>query len=123
MHVIVCDDDPVARLVVTRMVAKATAGTVSQSADGAEALRIILRGGVDLLILDVNMPAVGGFQVLETIRRSTQYGNLPVILVSSEARQEIVSPLLKLGVLGYVLKPVQPNRLAVLLEQVKAATA
>jgi DNA-binding response OmpR family regulator len=60
----------------------------------------------DLLILDINMPEVTGLDMLEFLRRRTEWKNLPVIMLSTEAADVTVDKAMKLGADGYITKPV-----------------
>jgi CheY-like chemotaxis protein len=116
MHLLVCDDDPVTRRIARGLIDARAQYTSSECADGEEALRLVGAGGVDGLILDVSMPTLDGITVLKAIRSSAFY-RLPVVMLSGENRQEIVRHLLTLGVAGYLLKPLDPARLAAVLDR------
>jgi two-component system chemotaxis response regulator CheY len=60
----------------------------------------------DLMILDINMPEVSGFDMLEFVRRRKEWKDLPVIMLSTEAADVTVDKALALGADGYVTKPV-----------------
>ena len=76
---------------------------VKAASDGAQALEMIQRGGVDLAILDVNMPKLSGFDVLAKLRES---GNqVPVIMLTARTDRSDVSQGLKSGADVYVRKP------------------
>jgi DNA-binding response OmpR family regulator len=60
----------------------------------------------DLLILDINMPEVSGLDLLEFLRRRSEWKNLPVVMLSTEAADVTVDKAMKLGADGYVTKPV-----------------
>lgn len=60
----------------------------------------------DLIILDINMPEVTGLDMLEFLRRRSEWKKLPVIMLSSEAADVMVDKAMKLGADGYVMKPV-----------------
>jgi DNA-binding response OmpR family regulator len=60
----------------------------------------------DLMILDINMPEVSGLDLLEYLRRHSEWKNLPVIMLSTEAADVTVDRALELGADGYVSKPV-----------------
>jgi DNA-binding response OmpR family regulator len=64
-----------------------------------------------LLILDINMPEVTGLMMLEFIRRRSEWQNLPVIMLSSEAADVQIVEALKLGADAYVTKPVTIDEL------------
>ena len=85
------------------------------AAAGPEALRIVEEGGVDLVILDIMLPHLNGFEVCRRLRRSGH--DLPIILLSAKnAEQDIVMGL-ELGADDYVTKPF---RVAELLARVRA---
>jgi CheY-like chemotaxis protein len=71
------------------------------------AVQRLLTGKVpDLLFLDINMPEVSGFEMLEFLRRRPEWKNLPIVILSSEAADVVVDRALELGADSYVMKPV-----------------
>jgi len=78
---------------------------------------LIAGGQPDLLILDINMPEVSGLDMLEFIRRRSEWKNLPVIMLSSEAADVMVDKALQLGADGYVMKPVTIEELEKVMAQ------
>lgn len=60
----------------------------------------------DLMIVDINIPVVGGLELLSYIRRKPRWLHLPVIIVSSESDEERVEQVMRMGADGYVFKPV-----------------
>ena len=124
MHVVVCDDDASTRYVIKRLLVQSKGCAITECADGVEGLRAVMKGQgeVDLLILDIEMPKLNGLEVLEAVRRSAEHQALPVVVLTAERREEVVSRLLQLGVLGYVLKPLRGERLMPLVERVKRTT-
>jgi two-component system, chemotaxis family, chemotaxis protein CheY len=71
------------------------------------AVQTLLNGNKpELLILDINMPEVSGLDMLEFLRRRKEWGQLPVIILSSEAADSMVDKALKMGADAYVMKPV-----------------
>jgi two-component system, sensor histidine kinase and response regulator len=79
--------------------------------DGEEALQGILKESPDLLILDVMMPKMDGYEVLRRLKQDDQYRNLPVILLT--AKKEIPDKLkgLDIGADDYITKPFNPQEL------------
>ena len=68
--------------------------------------RALLAGEApDILFLDINMPEVSGIDLLEFIRRRSQWDHLPVIMLTSEATDVQVDQAVALGADGYVFKP------------------
>ena len=76
------------------------------AADGGEALRLIEQHVFSLVLLDVEMPGLGGLEVLTTIRRRYSPIDLPVIMVTARQQSQQVVEALSLGANDYVTKPV-----------------
>lgn len=79
---------------------------------GVEALKVLDREGADLMLLDLRMPGLDGFDVLGTIRANARHADLPVIAFSAGVDSCDVERLRALGVLTVVPKPFDPARLA-----------
>ena len=78
---------------------------VIQASDGMDALEKLPRHRVDLLITDLNMPNMDGFELIKALRESPQYGELPVIILSSLSDQVSRDHGTRLGVGSYLVKP------------------
>ncbi len=120
MTVLVCDDDPSARFVMKRLLVRQFGCTVVECGDGVEGLARLDEGDIDLVVLDIQMPQLDGVEVLEAIRAMPSFEGLPVIMVSSERREEIVLRLVRLGIDGYVLKPLRVEKVMAALEPIRA---
>jgi len=89
--------------------------------NGLEALdRLASEDGVQLIILDINMPVMNGLDFLRRIHDEGVYLDIPVIIVSTEGKEEDTIRGLSLGAKGYVKKPFQPVELHSLIEKVFA---
>jgi two-component system chemotaxis response regulator CheY len=69
-----------------------------------------------LLILDLNMPEISGLDLLEFLRRRTEWKELPVVILSSESADSMVDKALQLGADAYVMKPVTIEELKKAME-------
>ena len=79
---------------------------VSTASDGAPALAALERGGIDLLILDLKLPGMGGVELLQRVRRSPALKELPVVIMTGVYRGAgYASAAEKLGVRAYLEKP------------------
>jgi two-component system cell cycle response regulator DivK len=114
-RVLVADDKATSRELV-RTVLERDGYTVSEAADGIEALRNAREELPDLIILDLQMPGMDGFGVLEELRKEEQFATTPVVALTASAMQGDRERALTLGFTGYVTKPI---RLAVLRSEVE----
>jgi two-component system chemotaxis response regulator CheY len=105
MRVLVCDDNAATRFVIRRLLGRAFACEIVECPDGSEALQALEREAFDLVILDIDMPIVSGDEVLKWIRRHPDLRHLPVVMLSKERRESVITQLIELGVSAYVLKP------------------
>jgi adenylate cyclase len=108
-HVLVADDDPINRELLTRAL-KAEGCEVSVAEDGARALRTIRAHAseIDLVLLDMVMPEMDGFEVLRYLKGERDYARLPVIVISGRDDVGSVVKCLELGADDYLTKPFDP---------------
>ncbi len=89
--------------------------------NGLEALDILSReNNFDLILLDINMPVMNGIQFMEKLKQENIYRQIPIIVVSTEGKEEDTLRALKLGAWGYIVKPFKPDMLYGLIEKVLA---
>ncbi len=86
--------------------------------NGLEAMdQLVLEGEIDLIILDINMPKMNGLTFLETMRRDG-YGHIPVIVISTEGKDDDIRRALDLGAKAYIKKPWKPAQVYELIDKV-----
>jgi chemotaxis protein histidine kinase CheA len=100
-RVLVADDSPVVRELVTEILSAAGL-QVEQANDGSAALESILTSEPDLLVSDVEMPRMNGFDLLAEVRRRTQ--RLPVVMLSTRGSAEDRKRATRLGANAYLVK-------------------
>jgi two-component system, chemotaxis family, sensor kinase CheA len=100
-RVLVADDSPVVRELVTEILSGAGL-LVEQANDGAAALQSILQSEPDLVVSDVEMPRMNGFDLLAEVRRRTQ--RLPVVMLSTRGSAEDRKRATRLGANAYLVK-------------------
>jgi len=87
--------------------------------NGLEALDVLSReSDFDLILLDINMPVMNGLQFMEKIKKENLYGYVPIVVISTEGKEEDTLMALKLGAAGYVVKPFKPNMLYELIDKI-----
>ena len=107
---IVDDHDPI-RKGIKRILAGMGFAEILECFDGEDVLKILNKRPVDLMILDLYMRTVTGFDVLEYIRNRAIAGDIPVIVVTGEASKEDIVKAADMGAEDYLLKPFQPSDL------------
>lgn len=102
-RILICDDSTLARKQMARALPSGLAETILFANDGREALEKLRAGEADLMFLDLNMPEMDGYQVLEHVRAE----DLPVmtIVVSGDIQPEARERVRKLGALDFIKKP------------------
>lgn len=120
--VLVVDDDAAVRLVCAINL-EAEGLCVIEAADGNDALDQMRRECPDLVLTDVMMPGLDGFDLVERLRRDERTRSLPVIFLSGETRLENAERARALGALAYLTKPFDPRRLAALVTHALAGAA
>lgn len=113
--VLICDDSSFAQKQMARALPGDWDVTLSFAANGAEGLDALRAGKGDILFLDLNMPVLDGYQVLETIRREDL--NTMVIVVSGDIQPEARTRVLALGALDFIKKPIDADKIGEILDK------
>ncbi|MEZ5627983.1 MAG: response regulator [Rhodocyclaceae bacterium] len=113
--VLVVDDSAMARKMLIRSLPASWDVEVRQAANGVEALAAYRQGDVDVMFLDLTMPEMDGFQVLEALRAEGL--NCLVVVVSADIQPEAQERVKRLGAIAFVKKPVDAEKLGVVLKE------
>ncbi|SIS79396.1 putative bifunctional diguanylate cyclase/phosphodiesterase [Neptunomonas antarctica] len=103
-RILIVDDIEANRDLLSRVLARA-GYLVDKAEGGATALQVLNTGAYSLVLLDILMPEVNGFMVLESMRQQSGIANVPVIMISALGEREDVVKSLKLGANDYITKP------------------
>ena len=115
MRVLIVDDEPLARRRLVQLLAACPGIEIAgQAGGGREALRLVELLRPDVLLLDIEMPAVNGFAVLKALRQ----GNAPAIIFVTAFQDHAVKAF-ELRATDFVVKPVSADRLAAALDQAR----
>jgi DNA-binding response OmpR family regulator len=107
MKVLVADDDPDLRELIAFTLGQA-GYLVIKASDGSAAVRLFTEESPDLVVLDINMPGLSGFQVCEAIRTRSR---VPVMMLTVRGEEEDLVRALGLGADDYLTKPFSPRTL------------
>lgn len=115
--VVAADDDPTTTAIV-RAVVSQNAMICHTAADGKTALELVRRHRPGVVVLDVNMPFLGGFEVLAAIRNDSEISATPVVMLTSVQQESDVVRAFSLGADDYVVKPFNPMELLARLKRI-----
>lgn len=115
MHVLICDDSALARKSLNRSICTQFEVDVVFSENGHEALSYLSQNNVDILFLDLTMPVMDGFQVLQSLPVNAYPTN--VIVISGDIQQQAKERCLSLGALDFIEKPYRAEQLFSLLSR------
>jgi two-component system chemotaxis response regulator CheY len=118
LRVLVVDDFATMRQLVKNFLHELGYSDVQEANDGTTALPILKGGGIDILVTDWNMPGMSGLELIRKVRADPQLEKLPVLMVTAEARYELIKEALNAGVNGYVVKPFTAKSLQECIEQI-----
>ncbi|MBI3677774.1 MAG: response regulator [Proteobacteria bacterium] len=85
--------------------------SVVQAGDGQEALGALDSIKPDLIITDINMPRMGGFNFIDQVRRNPRHRATPILVLTTESAPELKERARKSGATGWIVKPFDPARL------------
>lgn len=114
--ILVVDDEILIRNVLKRTLQTLPISTdLSEAVDGAEAIEMLKHNAFDLVLLDINMPVVGGLETLGWIRANHATRDLAVIMLTGENSPEDIYTGRDIGATFYLTKPFHPADLAALV--------
>jgi len=105
MKILVVDDFSTMRRIVKNLLKDLGFTNTVEADDGKTALPKLQAGGIDFLITDWNMPGMTGIDLLKAVRSDAELANIPVLMVTAEAKREQIILAAQAGVNGYVIKP------------------
>lgn len=105
MKILVVDDFSTMRRIVKNLLRDLGFTNTVEADDGKTALPILEAGSIDFLVTDWNMPGMTGIDLLKAVRANPDLVNLPVLMVTAEAKREQIIMAAQAGVNGYVIKP------------------
>ncbi len=123
MRILVIDDEESTRLLLARTLSQGLDAEVQLAGTCEQALRFASGYVYDAILLDLLMPGIGGFGVLQEIRHSSPNAATPVILVTQVTDQDTLERCLAAGANAYHLKPVERSKLLALVREQIAARA
>lgn len=113
LNVVVCDDSAFARKQLIRAIPKSLVNNLYQAENGLDAMKLLREGKCELLFLDLTMPIMDGFQVLDAIHKENIA--VLVIVISGDVQEQAKQIVNKYNILAFVNKPLKSGELHELL--------
>ena len=112
-NILVVDDSVTVRSVIARALdlAGVPLGTLFQAGNGEEGLEVLRREWVDLVLADINMPVMGGVELVRRMMEDEAMKAIPVVIVSTEGSATRIKGLMDSGVKAFLRKPFTPEGL------------
>jgi DNA-binding response OmpR family regulator len=110
LTVLIVDDDEDLRVLARKALTRAGYGVI-EAEDGATGLAMLRTNHPDLLLLDINMPGLDGFEVLRLIRENAETADLPVIVLTAQGDEESAKRSFEQGATDFLAKPFSPPQL------------
>ena len=114
--VLLVDDSPVTLVVEEMVIKNRTPYDVLKARDGQEAVEKAVRERPDLILMDICMPCMDGFQACQEMRRREQTRNTPIILVTTRSEDGYLDRGFECGCNDYLTKPVDEGEMIAVLE-------
>ena len=105
MKFLVVDDFSTMRRIVRNLLKELGFTNVDEAEDGVSALNKLKSGRFEFVVTDWNMPNMSGIELLKNIRKDPDLKDLPVLMVTAEAKRENIVDAAQSGANGYIVKP------------------
>ncbi len=112
-NILIVDDSPPMRAVIKKTVKVSgfNVGQVFEASNGREALDVLRREWMDLVVSDHNMPEMNGLEMLEEMKKDELLRSVPVVMVTTEGSRERVETFRSMGIADYIKKPFTPEEI------------
>ena len=109
--ILIADDSPTMRAMLVSTIESLGDYRIVEASSGFEALRLLPREKVDLILTDINMPDINGLELISYLRNNANYLTIPVIIISTEGSQKDIEKGRLLGANEYLIKPIDHAKL------------
>jgi two-component system chemotaxis response regulator CheY len=112
VRALIVDDSAVMRKIVERSLRQAglELAEVREAGNGAEALAVLSKAAVDLILCDINMPVMDGLEFVRRLKDVANAEGVPVVMITTEGSESQVVQALSGGARGYIRKPFTPDQ-------------
>ena len=116
-RILIAEDSPTMRSLLISTIEGLEEIEIIEAASGFEALRLLPREKVDLIITDINMPDINGLELISYVKNNPIYHDIPLFIISTESGEKDMEKGLALGANEYLTKPFNPSRLQEMIKK------
>jgi len=109
--ILIADDSAAMRAMLVAAIDPLGEYRIVEASSGFEALRLLPREQVDLVLTDINMPDINGLELISYLRGNANYENIPVFIISTEGSTKDIEKGKLLGANEYIVKPFNPSQI------------
>jgi two-component system chemotaxis response regulator CheY len=111
MNILIVDDSSLTRKAIRRIIGMINMeiGQIFEADNGVSALKIMDESRIDLVLADLNMPEMGGIEMIHRMKSAETTRSIPVVIISTESSMTRIKELLAQGVRDYLHKPFAPE--------------
>ncbi len=119
-NILVVDDSMSMRAIIKKVIGMSgfDVGEIAEAGNGLEALAKLEDFWADVVLTDIHMPEMDGIELLKKIKGDPLSAAIPVVMITTESRDEVVSGALAMGAAGYIKKPFRPEDIKALLVEI-----
>jgi CheY-like chemotaxis protein len=124
-NVLIVDDSKAALFMLEKVLALSGINPkqITQALNGKDALHILQTDhSINLIITDINMPEMNGFELIEKIRKNPAWITLPIVIVTTEGREKYLQQAKTFNVRHFLKKPYHPEELKAILDDILEGT-
>jgi two-component system chemotaxis response regulator CheY len=115
--ILITEDSSVMRSLLVSAIESMEEYSIVEATSGFDALRLLPREQVDLIITDINMPDINGLELISYVRNNPNYRSIPLFIISTEGGEKDLEKGLAIGADEYLVKPFAPERLLELIRK------
>lgn len=110
-NILIVDDSVLTRVAIKRIIdmVDLDVDKIFEADNGVKAFKVLDSNKVDLVLADLNMPQMGGVELIQQMKQAESYANIPVIVVSTESSMTRIKELLEEGIKDFLHKPFTPE--------------
>ncbi len=120
MKILLAEDDPSIQSIGQMALARVGKHDVVLAKDGTEVLELVEKSKPDLILLDVMMPKLNGFETCSRLKSNPATKDIPILFLTAKAQTHEIQHGMNLGAIGYILKPFDPMTLHKQIEEILA---